>query len=123
LTSTLQALLLWQVLAHRRDDVHRFGGTRVPGNAGEHARVVDEVDGKSGGFDGMLAPLGLSPAGATKSFLVDLAFGAHLGHSLFKDRMRGLVCLDRRCLGVSKLRKELFDMFSTATVVLNVDST
>ena len=55
LTSTLQALFLWQVLVHRRDDVHRFGGTRVPGNAEEHARVVDEVDGKSVGFNGMLA--------------------------------------------------------------------
>ena len=57
------------------------------------------------------------------SSLVDLAFGAHLGHSLFKDRMRDLVCLDRRCLWVSKFRKELFDMFSTASVVLHVDST
>ena len=55
LTSTLQALFLWQVLVHRRDDVHRFGGTRVPGNAEEHTRVVDEVDGKSVGFNGMLA--------------------------------------------------------------------
>ena len=55
LTSTLQALFLWQVLVHRRDDVHRFGGTRVPGNAEEHTRVVDEVDGKSVGFNGTLA--------------------------------------------------------------------
>ena len=53
--SSLQALFLWRVLVHRRDDVHRFGGTRVPGNAEEHTRVVDEVDGKSVGLNGTLA--------------------------------------------------------------------
>jgi hypothetical protein len=37
--------------------------------------------------------------------------------------MRDLVCLDRRCLWASKFRKELFDVFSTAMVVLNVYST
>ena len=84
--------------------------------------MVDEVDGKSVGFDGVLAPLGLSPAGATGSFLVDSASGAHLGHSLFENRMRDLVCLDRRGLWASKFQKEFSDMFSNAMVVLDVYS-
>ena len=97
LTSSLQALTLWLVLVHRRDDVHRSGGVRVPGNAEEYARMVDEVDGKSVWFEGVLAPLGLSPAGATGSLSVDLAFGAFAGHILLEYRTRDLVCFDRRC--------------------------
>ena len=84
--------------------------------------MVDEVDGKPV-IRWRVAPLGLSPAGATGSFLVDLAFGAHLGHSLLKSRMRDLVCLVRRCLWASKFRKEFSDMFSNAMVVLDVYST
>ena len=77
--------------------MHRSGGVRVPGGADEDARVVDEVDGKSVWFGGVLAPLGLSPAGATVSLPVDLAFGAFAGHTLLEYRTRDLVCFDRRC--------------------------
>ena len=82
--------------------------------------MADEVDGKSMGFDGVLASLGLSPAGATGSFYVDLAFGAHAGHSLIEDRTRDLVCLDRRCLWASKFRRSLS---THAAVVLDVGFT
>ena len=101
--------------------------------------MVDEVDGKSVWSDGVLAPLGLSPAGTTGSLRVDLAFGAHAGHSSFEDRMRDLVCCDHNsqtstCFSTSggpgtlshKHRqpgRESFDMNVTSTMAaLAVDN-
>ena len=58
-------------------------------------------------FEGVLAPLGLSPAGATVSLSVDLAFGAFAGHTLLEYRMRDLVCFDRRCSWASTFGRSL----------------
>ena len=74
--------------------MHQSGGGRVPGGADEHARVGDEADGKSVLFEGVLAPLWLSPAGATVSLSVDWAFGDVAGHFLLEYGTRDVVCLD-----------------------------
>ena len=84
--------------------------------------MVDEADGKSVWFEGVLAPLGPSPAGATVSLSVDLAFGAFAGHTLLEYGTRDLVCFDQEVfVGFDSWRKSL-DMYGDAMVLLDIDS-